>query len=332
MPLKRPRSSDDLQMETQEDQEYFDSYADLSVHTLMLRDRPRMVAYTDALRNLAPLIQGKRVLDVGAGSGVLSMLCAKICSPAYVLAVEATVSTARLASSLVEANGLGDIVKVVNCRVEDVDDSAKFDVIISEWMGFYLFHEAMLDSVLWARDHLCVSSPLMLPSTCALYAHAWSADKIISERSVGAWSGYCDGLLDFSLLGQLDMQQAMTVPQVDCYSPDELLSDAACVVHVELTTVSASFLREQEIIRAPVSLHVNKNGNFAGVLFWFDCGFGPSSVKLVTSPADQATHWKQTGILLGCCAPVSPGTQIDLQVILSRDEYDSRQMTISIET
>jgi len=26
------------------------------------------------------------------------------------------------------------------------------DVIISEWMGFYLLHESMLDSVLVARD------------------------------------------------------------------------------------------------------------------------------------------------------------------------------------
>ena len=124
----------------------------------------------------------------------------------------------------------------------------------------------------------------------------------------------------------------MNTPQIDCFSPDELLSDAVCVIDVDLTRVDAAFLRQQEITRAPVSLHVNKAGNFAGVLLWFECGFGPSNVKLVTSPSDLPTHWKQTGMLLGCCAPVQPGMQLDLQVILSRDEYDSRQISISIET
>lgn len=29
----------------------------------------------------------------------------------------------------------------------------KVDIIVSEWMGYCLLYEAMLDSVLWARDH-----------------------------------------------------------------------------------------------------------------------------------------------------------------------------------
>ena len=37
-------------------------------------------------------------------------------------------------------------------QVEDVKLNEKVDVIVSEWMGFYLVHESMLNSVIKARD------------------------------------------------------------------------------------------------------------------------------------------------------------------------------------
>ena len=38
------------------------------------------------------------------------------------------------------------------------------DIIISEWMGYFLLYESMLDSVLWARDkYLNKETGKMLP-------------------------------------------------------------------------------------------------------------------------------------------------------------------------
>jgi protein arginine N-methyltransferase 1 len=39
----------------------------------------------------------------------------------------------------------------------------KVDIIISEWMGYFLLYESMLDSVLWARDKYLVEGGKMLP-------------------------------------------------------------------------------------------------------------------------------------------------------------------------
>ena len=59
---------------------------------------------------------------------------------------------ANNARTLVKHNGLEDIVVVHQCAVEDLHLPEKVDIIISEWMGYFLLRESMLDSVIVARD------------------------------------------------------------------------------------------------------------------------------------------------------------------------------------
>ena len=56
---------------------YFSSYQDLDVHKLMLKDRPRTLAYKTYMEKNASILQGKVVIDVGAGTGILSLFAAK---------------------------------------------------------------------------------------------------------------------------------------------------------------------------------------------------------------------------------------------------------------
>ena len=52
---------------------YFDSYAHLSIHEEMIKDSVRTKAYRDAMLKNKHLFEGKIVLDVGCGTGILSM-------------------------------------------------------------------------------------------------------------------------------------------------------------------------------------------------------------------------------------------------------------------
>lgn len=140
-------------------------------------------------------------------------------------AVEAS-GIASHAAVLVAHNGLGDIVKVINKRIEDVELPHKVDVIISEWMGFYLLHESMLNSVLDARDKwlkgelsevgrrpccqmhtqctptvvLPTEDGLMLPSEAVIYACPVSMDQYKKDK-VDFWADVCG--LDLTPFGQV---------------------------------------------------------------------------------------------------------------------------------
>mmetsp|Transcript_78504 Transcript_78504/g.159373 ORF Transcript_78504/g.159373 Transcript_78504/m.159373 type:complete len:393 (+) Transcript_78504:1-1179(+) len=129
--------------------------------------------YTAISANAEAAFKDKIVMDVGTGSGILAIWAAKA-GAKKVYAIEYT-DMAHNARKLVEANGVGQIVTVLQGTVEGIalplkedgfgDDDEVVDVIVSEWMGYMLIRESMLDSVLVARDrYLRKDTGLMFPS------------------------------------------------------------------------------------------------------------------------------------------------------------------------
>ena len=121
--------------------DYFPSYGDISVHMTMLRDKPRVDAYLGAIMQAKKEIENKIVIDVGAGTGVLSMLCAMHAGAKHVYAIEACDKMAQIATQLIKDNKLEDKVTVIHSTAEKAEIPVKADVLVSEWMGFYLVHE-----------------------------------------------------------------------------------------------------------------------------------------------------------------------------------------------
>ena len=102
--------------------------------------------------------EGKVVLDVGTGSGILSIWAAQA-GAKKVYAVEATAMAVH-ARKLVAANGLSEVVEVIQNSVEQVELPEQVDIIISEWMGYFLLRESMFDSVIKATHSPAVEVPL----------------------------------------------------------------------------------------------------------------------------------------------------------------------------
>lgn len=65
-------------------------------------------------------------------------------------------------------------------KVEEVElPVEKVDIIISEWMGYCLFYESMLETVLYARDKWLAPNGMLFPDKCSLYITAIEDRQVI---------------------------------------------------------------------------------------------------------------------------------------------------------
>jgi len=111
------------------------------------------------------------VLDIGAGTGILSMFAARA-GAKHVYAIEFA-EIALFAKEIIKKNGLEDKITVIKGKMEEIElPVPKVDIIISEWMGYFLLYESMLDSVLWARDKYLVKGGKMLPDRAQVFIAA----------------------------------------------------------------------------------------------------------------------------------------------------------------
>ncbi|KAL1462564.1 hypothetical protein WDU94_014392 [Cyamophila willieti] len=306
------------------EEEYFESYADLEVHKLMLADSVRNEAYRTAICDNPDIFNGKTVLDVGTGTGFLAILCAKA-GATKVYAVEAS-DMAELATINVHENEVVDKVQVVQSRVEDVELPEKVDIIISEWMGFYLLHESMLDSVIFARDKFLKPEGLMYPYKCILYsAPSYSPDLF---EFWGNISG-----VQMNTIGQLYRTKYTGKPEIMELDPNNILSKPVEVYQFNTKDVQLNDLNN---ISKNVYSECIKNGHVNGISLWFDVFFhasNKSDIILSTAPVSspsQLTHWKQTVIVLPTEKAVVKTENVHYKLFISKNESNPRHYNIEL--
>lgn len=130
---------------------YFNSYSSFYIHEEMIKDKIRTSSYQKAIENNPEAFKDKVVLDIGCGTGILSIFAARA-GAKHVYGIEFA-DIADYAKQIVKMNNLDDRITIIKSKVEDAQlPVEKVDIIISEWMGYFLLYESMLDTVLYARD------------------------------------------------------------------------------------------------------------------------------------------------------------------------------------
>jgi len=89
------------------------------------------------------------------------------------------------AREIVEANGMTAKITLLQGKMEEVElPFPKVDIIVSEWMGYFLLYESMLDTVLYARDKYLKPGGLIFPDKATIFM-AGIEDGEYKEEKIG---------------------------------------------------------------------------------------------------------------------------------------------------
>jgi type I protein arginine methyltransferase len=264
----------------------------LDIHETMLKDTVRTDAYRDFVYENKHLFQGKVVLDVGCGTGILSMFCARA-GASKVIAVDNSniIDKARV---IIGDNCLENVITCVKGKMEDITLPVdKVDIIISEWMGYGLLYEAMLKSVIWARDKYLKPSGLMVPSYTVLrIAPITDPDFIVDN--IHFW----DDVYGFDMTPMREnIYDEVLIKEVEATA---VAGDSFPFLVLDLHSTRAEDLTFSRSFSVTLS---QTTENLDGFALWFDTFFLMPGARL-TEDARGETFRKETG--KGCAFTTGP--------------------------
>ncbi|XP_031571551.1 protein arginine N-methyltransferase 1-like [Actinia tenebrosa] len=305
-----------------EDSAYFSSYAHFGIHEEMLKDKVRTESYRDFILGNPNIFKDKVVLDVGCGTGILSMFAAKA-GARHVIAIDQS-EIIYQAMDIVRENGLDKTITLLNGKVEEVTLPVdKVDIIISEWMGYFLLFESMLDTVLFARDKWLSPGGIVFPDKCSIHLVAMGTLEDQTPK-INFW----DDVYGFKM--SCMKTSVIKEPSVSVVNPNAVISTVSCIKSLDINKCKSEDLN----FISSFKLKILKDDQLTAIVAYFDIVFEQDAVKKVefsTSPGQQPTHWKQTVFYLKDTIPVIKGQSLSGHLSCYKNLKDTRSLDIRIE-
>ena len=390
---------------------YFCSYAQLYHQKQMLADHNRMAAYHSAIMGNPNVFKDKVVMDVGTGSGILAVWCAQAgarkvyagkqreiertaCVDGLVYidlnlslsccwfqwfggVVEYT-DMAKHARSVVEANGVENVVTVIQGAVEDIvlpteadglevadperdAPTQVVDIMVSEWMGYFLLRESMLDSLVRARDKfLKPRVGLMFPSHTTMYLAPVVDEeerKMTAQEhsnSMSDWYEFASSTkavygVDMSILeSEFEREQReyyLLSSRWSELAPEAVLAEPKMVKHLDMCTCTIDDSRGIPLGAPHAGFDFEIDGTevagpVSGFAGWFTADFksrtDPEGAEqaprllhpafLSTGPENGYTHWGQQTFYFPSSIPLMRGqtTRLAGQLEMMRTKQNAR--------
>jgi len=231
-------------------------------HIPMMNDIPRNNAYKKALE--ATIGRSTQVLEIGTGSGLLSMLAAKCGTKKEIVTCEMVPIVARTAKEIITENGYSESIKVVAKSSKQIevghDLPFKADLIVSEILSNEFLAEGVLDSIEDARSRLLAPNGIFIPSQGSILLNLMGGDAFSKEFFVQKMFG-----LDLSKFNNITSRKSYFVGANSFHKKDKLvfLSDDVEAFKFDFNK-STQFPRETKIL----DISVKKSGVCSGIIQW----------------------------------------------------------------
>ncbi|EJT73301.1 HNRNP arginine N-methyltransferase [Gaeumannomyces tritici R3-111a-1] len=303
------------------EQHYFNSYNHHGIHEEMLKDEVRTRSYMNAIVQNKHLFKDKVVLDVGCGTAILSMFAVKA-GAKHVIGVDMSTIIFK-AREIVKVNGMADKITLIQGKMEEIDmPFPKVDIIISEWMGYFLLYESMLDTVLYARDKYLNKDGLIFPDRAIIFC-AGIEDGDYKDEKIGFW----DNVYGFNYSPL--KETALSEPLVDTVELKAVVTEPTGVLTLDLykcTTADLAF-------SIPFQLKSRRDDFIHALVSWFDIEFTAchKPIRFSTGPHTKYTHWKQTVFYLKDVLTVQQDEEVQCSLTVKPNDKNRRDLDIKLD-
>ena len=163
-----------------------------STYAGMLHDTERNEKYFEALQLTVEDLksEGKtyiQALDIGAGTGILSMMAAKA-GANHVTACESFEPMSKTAEKVVARNGLENMIRVVNKNSKNLlvpdDMPQKADILVTEIFDTELIGEGVLPSLRDAHERLLSAKCKVIPSHAHVNIQLIESEKLVNMNKL----------------------------------------------------------------------------------------------------------------------------------------------------
>ncbi len=270
-----------------------------ALHYSMLMDSERNSAFYKGIETL--IKPGDIVIDAGSGTGLLSMMAAKL-GASKVYAIEGDKETALLSKEIIKDNGFEKIIEVVNCDIRDFKPGEMVDLIISETVGNFLLNERIIP----LRNHLSKflkDKTKFIPCDMKLYLRpCFSHEFEIKKDNL-------DEVEEFSYRSMKDfIKNSMFSMKLEEYN----------FFNKEYLEMDFNLLEEESFPKEKKKeMKFSAPERINGIGAYFDIGIA-ENIVLSNSPEFPLSHWPQFFMPLG---EIVNTEKIKLEIKISNPSY-----------
>ena len=275
-------------------------------HFPMMNDEERTIAYSEALK--LAVRDGDFVLDIGTGSGLLSLMAAAN-GAEMVITCEMSEIIAEAATQIIKSNGYEEKICVLNKKstnlVIGVDLPKQADLIISEVFSSELVGEGVRATALDANRRLLKKGGRTIPQSGKIkIALIDDSPEISYSTSVASVQGF-----DLSLFNSISPKKFSSKLR----DKPVLLSNPADAFHINLSDAERTVGREKII-----ELRVDQDGLCVGLVQWIWIHLY-EDIEYENKPGECDSHWQTPIYLFDEPVVVKKGDVIEVKGLLGED-------------
>lgn len=155
-------------------------------HFRMLNDADRNLTFKNAIRNAIQVNGCRRVLDIGTGTGLLSIY-AKQMGAHEIIACEDSKVMIDIAQQVLNFNEMDQQINLINkysCDLNASDIGGRVDLVVTETLDSGVFGEGILQNLIHAKEALLKTNGggQIIPSRIKLYIAGFESKTIAAEN------------------------------------------------------------------------------------------------------------------------------------------------------